>query len=111
MSIKVTTEFFTKNIIESIKKDAIQKGLGYSFYIDFQLTKDDLPFDFDEESFINYLKEAFLMPRFNLDDLGYKIRFTGKVLKIKHYNTFTGTFEPSEEIIKALRNLPNSTNF
>lgn len=26
-------------------------------------------------------------------------------------NTFTGAFEPSEDIIRALRNLPNSSNF
>jgi len=108
MATKINNEFFSKNMIEAIKYDADKKGLTENFSFDFSVTKEDLPFDFDKDKFIEFFKQAFVVPRYCFDDFDYKIRFSGYISRIRAKNEYSFSFQPSEETITALKNLQNA---
>ncbi len=119
---------FIKNIIEFQNfKSEIKKILPNDYFSEIEKSLSQVK-RYNRESVIHFLKlgcsfddanniskdvfEIVKNTQYGLDtilnDTKFCLMLMGKQTSRK---TFTGTFEPSEDIIRALRNLPNSRNF
>lgn len=83
------TEQFTKYWLSSVTSEAMQKQYPSDWYFDFRFTTQDLPFDWNEENFLNYFKQGFNFPlkRINLDFVNGKYICVGKVTYEPQTNT------------------------
>lgn len=83
MRTQIRTEQLALHFCNIIKKELQEKKYTNDWFFDFQIIKNDLPHDFNEDEFLSFFKETFEINRINLDDLGYCLRLVGKV-QVEH---------------------------
>lgn len=89
----ITTEQFAEHWIKKITIEKEQKQYDKDWFFDFRFTAMELPFDWNQEVFINLFKEGFPFPlkRINLDFVEGKYICFGKVegeYKFEPFNYF-----------------------
>lgn len=76
---KLSTQKFAEHYCSKVVADYLDKKYTSDYFIDFKISKDDLPHDFNEEEFLEVFKNNFNIIRIELIDLDYCIHVCGKV--------------------------------
>lgn len=78
MTIGSTNDFALFSI-SKIEKDVIKNNYTEDWFFDFQFSDIDLPYDWNQDIFIDILKSKFNTLYVKIDKLDYKYRCVGKV--------------------------------
>lgn len=81
----LSTQKFAEYYCSKVVADYLDKKYTSDYFIDFKISKNELPYDFDKEAFLNVFKNNFNIIRIELNDLEYCIHVFGKV-KCGNYN-------------------------
>lgn len=81
----LSTQKFAEYYCSKVVADYLDKKYTSDYFIDFKISKDDLPHDFNEEEFLEVFKSNFNIIKIELNDYsGYCIHVYGKV-KCENY--------------------------
>lgn len=82
----LSTQKFAEYYYSKVVADYLDKKYTSDYFIDFKISKDELPHDFNEEEFLQVFKNNFNIIKIEINDyLGYGIHVFGKV-KCGNYN-------------------------
>lgn len=79
MSNKLSTKKFAEHFCSKVVSDYLDKKYTSDYFIDFKISKYELPNDFNKDKFLKIFKDNFNIIRIELIDLNYCIHVFGKV--------------------------------
>lgn len=104
MATKLTTEQLAFHFCNVIKKELQEKKYTDDWSIDFSITKNDLPNDFNPNIFLKLISDTFDLNDIRIDDLEYKLRVIGRFRKKW---TYSGEIPMTQEEFNRLKGFAN----
>lgn len=101
MATKLTTEQLALHFCNIINKDIEKKPLNANWYIDFGITKNEIPNDFNQNVFLNIIKDTFNLTDIQIEDFDYKLRVIGRFM-VKKWS-FSGEIPMTQEEFNRLK--------